>query len=87
MQFIGKLMREIDPDPTRRAHATAERMLERYGVVTRGAAMSERTAGGFAAVYKVLSAFEESGRSAYDPGPFILAFAPGVLLLGRAPRA
>jgi ATP-dependent helicase Lhr and Lhr-like helicase len=53
---------DIDPDPTRRAHATAERMLERYGVVTRGAVMSERTAGGFAAVYKVLSAFEESGR-------------------------
>jgi ATP-dependent Lhr-like helicase len=37
-------------------------MIERYGVVTRGAVMSERTAGGFAAVYKVLSAFEESGR-------------------------
>jgi len=31
--------------------------------------------------------FEESGRSAFDPGPFILAFAPGVLLLGRDPRA
>ena len=31
--------------------------------------------------------FEESGRSAYDIGPFILAFAPGVLLLGRQPRA
>jgi ATP-dependent helicase Lhr and Lhr-like helicase len=31
-------------------------------VVIRGAAMSERTTGGFAAVYKVLSAFEESGR-------------------------
>jgi ATP-dependent Lhr-like helicase len=53
---------DVDPDPTRRAHATAERMLERYGVVTRGAVMSERTAGGFAAVYKVLSAFEETGR-------------------------
>jgi ATP-dependent Lhr-like helicase len=37
-------------------------MLERYGVVTRGSVMSERTTGGFAAVYKVLSAFEESGR-------------------------
>jgi ATP-dependent Lhr-like helicase len=37
-------------------------MLERYGVVTRGAVMSERSTGGFAAVYKVLSAFEESGR-------------------------
>ena len=56
------ILADVDPDPTRRAHATAERMLERYGVVTRGAVMSERTAGGFAAVYKVLSAFEESGR-------------------------
>jgi ATP-dependent Lhr-like helicase len=56
------ILPETDPDPTRRAHATAERMLERYGVVTRGSVMSERTAGGFAAVYKVLSAFEESGR-------------------------
>ena len=56
------LLPEIDPDPTRRAHATAERMLERHGVVTRGAVVSERTLGGFAAVYKVLSAFEDSGR-------------------------
>ena len=31
--------------------------------------------------------FEESGRSAYDIGPFILAFAPGILLLGRERRA
>jgi ATP-dependent Lhr-like helicase len=51
-----------DTDPTRRAHATAERLLERYGVVTRGAVAAERVTGGFAAVYKVLSAFEDSGR-------------------------
>jgi len=56
------LLPQVDTDPTRRAHATAERMLERHGVVTRGAVVSERTAGGFAAVYKVLSAFEDSGR-------------------------
>jgi Dolichyl-phosphate-mannose-protein mannosyltransferase len=30
--------------------------------------------------------FEEVGRSTYDVGPFILAFAPGVLLLRRRPR-
>ncbi len=52
----------LDADPTRRAHAVAERLLDRHGVVTRGAAMSERVPGGFAAVYKVLSAFEETGR-------------------------
>jgi ATP-dependent Lhr-like helicase len=56
------LLPEIDPDPTRRAHAAAERLLDRHGVVTRGAVTAERVPGGFAAVYKVLSAFEESGR-------------------------
>ncbi len=40
----------------------AESLLERHGVVTRGAVMSERTPGGFAAAYKVLAAFEETGR-------------------------
>ena len=53
---------EVDPDPTRRAHAAAERLLDRHGVVTRGAVSGERVPGGFAAVYKVLSAFEDSGR-------------------------
>lgn len=56
------LVPERDGDPTRRAHARAEHLLERHGVVTRGAVMSERVAGGFAGVYKVLSAFEDSGR-------------------------
>jgi ATP-dependent helicase Lhr and Lhr-like helicase len=56
------LLPEIDTDPTRRAHAAAERLLDRHGVVTRGAVVSERVPGGFAAVYKVLAAFEESGR-------------------------
>lgn len=56
------LLPELDPDPTRRAHAAAEGLLERHGVVTRGAVMAERVPGGFAAVYKVLSAFEDSGR-------------------------
>jgi ATP-dependent Lhr-like helicase len=52
----------IDTDPTRRAHAAAEALLDRHGVVIRGAVVSERQPGGFAAVYRVLSAFEESGR-------------------------
>jgi len=56
------LLPTLDTDPTRRAHATAERLLDRHGVVIRGAVVSERTPGGFAAAYKVLSAFEESGR-------------------------
>jgi ATP-dependent Lhr-like helicase len=49
-------------DPTRRAHARAETFLERHGVLTRGALETERIAGGFAGVYKVLRAMEESGR-------------------------
>jgi ATP-dependent Lhr-like helicase len=56
------LLPELEADPTRRAHASAEGLLERHGVVTRGAVMSERVPGGFAGVYKVLSAFEDSGR-------------------------
>ncbi|MGN6721010.1 MAG: ATP-dependent helicase, partial [Marmoricola sp.] len=49
-------------DATRAAHATAEILLERHGVVTRGAVLSERATSGFAPTYKVLSAFEEAGR-------------------------
>ncbi len=56
------LLPELEQDATRRAHASAEGLLERHGVVTRGAVTSERVPGGFAGVYKVLSAFEDSGR-------------------------
>ncbi len=56
------LLPELERDVTRRAHASAEALLERHGVVTRGAVTSERVPGGFAGVYKVLSAFEETGR-------------------------
>ena len=56
------LLPALEPDPTRRAHARAEHLLERHGVVTRGAVVSERVPGGFAGVYRVLQAFEESGR-------------------------
>ena len=56
------LLPALEEDPTRRAHASAEGLLDRHGVVTRGAVTSERVPGGFAGVYKVLSAFEDSGR-------------------------
>jgi len=36
--------------------------IRRHGIVTRGAVVSERVPGGFAGVYSVLKAFEESGR-------------------------
>jgi ATP-dependent Lhr-like helicase len=49
-------------DATRRTHGLAEALLDRHGVVTKGAVMAERVFGGFAAVYPVLKAFEEAGR-------------------------
>ncbi|MEU1590013.1 ATP-dependent helicase [Micromonospora sp. NPDC005710] len=52
---------ERDLDPTRRAAALADVLLERHGVVTRGAVMAEQVVGGFSAVYPVLSALEERG--------------------------
>lgn len=51
-----------EPDSTVRAHFTAELLLNRYGVLTKGAAASEGVPGGFAMLYKVLTAFEEAGR-------------------------
>ncbi|GIJ20230.1 ATP-dependent helicase [Micromonospora lutea] len=50
-----------DTDPTRRAAALADVLLERHGVLTRGAVVAEQVAGGFAAVYPVLAAMEERG--------------------------
>jgi ATP-dependent Lhr-like helicase len=50
-----------DLDPTRRATATAESLLDRHGVLTRGAVMAENVPGGFAGVYPVLAAMEERG--------------------------
>ncbi len=56
------LLPDRDADATRRTHALAEALLDRYGVVTRGAVVAERAPGGFSAVYSVLKAFEEAGR-------------------------
>ncbi|NDK31209.1 ATP-dependent helicase [Nesterenkonia haasae] len=44
------------------AHARAEILLDRYGVLTRGSVVAEQTPGGFTGVYKVLAAAEEAGR-------------------------
>ena len=56
------LLPDLEPDPTRRALTAAEVLLDRHGVVTRGAVVSERMPGGFAGIYPVLRTFEESGR-------------------------
>jgi len=47
--------------PTEVSHARANQLLERYGVLTREAALGEGTEGGFAGVYPVLKAMEERG--------------------------
>jgi ATP-dependent Lhr-like helicase len=47
---------------TLRAHALALTLLERHGIVTRGAVAAERVPGGFSAVYPVLRAMEETGQ-------------------------
>ena len=53
---------EPRPTPTECAHARAVQLLERYGVLTREAALGEGNEGGFAGVYPVLKALEEQGK-------------------------
>lgn len=53
---------EAEPlDATVAAAARAELLMDRYGVLTRGAVAVEDTPGGFAGVYRVLSTAEEKG--------------------------
>ncbi|MGY0503477.1 Lhr family ATP-dependent helicase [Nocardia sp. FBN12] len=49
-------------DNTVRAHATADQLIERYGVLTRGSVQNEGIAGGFQLMYRVLTEFEDRGR-------------------------
>ncbi|KQP68292.1 DEAD/DEAH box helicase [Microbacterium sp. Leaf288] len=55
------LLPAAEPDAALRATATASQLLDRYGVVTRGAVQSEGVPGGFAQTYRVLAGFEEAG--------------------------
>ncbi|WP_369200385.1 DEAD/DEAH box helicase [Streptomyces sp. PU-14G] len=57
------LLPEPESEPTHRAHALARTLLDRHGVVTRGAVSAEGVEGGFSAAYRVLSVFEESGQA------------------------
>jgi ATP-dependent Lhr-like helicase len=52
----------VEPDPTVRALATAEQLMDRYGVLTRGSVVAEGIPGGYAGVYRVLAGAEEAGR-------------------------
>ncbi|MDT5343593.1 MAG: ATP-dependent helicase Lhr and Lhr-like helicase [Mycobacterium sp.] len=51
-----------EPESTPRAHHRAELLLNRHGVLTRGAVTAEGVPGGFATLYKVLTVFEDAGR-------------------------
>ena len=51
-----------EADPTRRRHAQALALLERHGILIRGAAAAEHVSGGFGALYPVLRALEEAGQ-------------------------
>ena len=49
------------PELAVRQAATASLLLDRYGVVTRGAVQSEGTPGGFAQAYRTLAGLEQAG--------------------------
>ena len=51
-----------EADRTRRLHALAGTLLDRHGVLIRGAVAAERVTGGFGALYPVLRAMEEAGQ-------------------------
>ncbi|MBF4561351.1 ATP-dependent helicase [Microbacterium sp. VKM Ac-2870] len=55
------LLPEPSADVALRATAAASLLLERHGVVTRGAVQSEGVPGGFAQTYRVLAGFEDAG--------------------------
>lgn len=56
------LLPRVEDDPTVRGLASADQLLDRYGVLTRGSVFAEQVPGGFAAVYRVLAGAEEAGR-------------------------
>ena len=56
------LVPAADPDPTKRLHAAARTLLDRHGILIRGAVATERVPGGFAAIYPVLRAMEDAGQ-------------------------
>ncbi|MBF0816411.1 DEAD/DEAH box helicase [Microbacterium paludicola] len=55
------LLPDAEPDAAVRHTATASLLLDRYGVVTRGAVQNEGVPGGFAQAYRVLASLEQAG--------------------------
>ncbi|HET6319430.1 MAG TPA: helicase-related protein, partial [Chloroflexota bacterium] len=81
----------VSQPSTERAHALAVSLLDRYGVLTRESVLAEAPPGGFAGVYPVLKAMEESGkirRGYFVEGLGAAQFAlPGAIDRLRAERA
>jgi len=75
---------------TARAHALAQQLLDRYGVLTREAVAAEDLPGGFSAIYPVLKGLEEGGkirRGYFVAGLAATQFAlPGAVDLLRSMR-
>ncbi len=63
-QVAGRwsLLPSVETDQTVRTHAVVEGLLDRHGVITRGAVVAEEVEGGFAAVHRVLGLAEEAGQ-------------------------
>jgi len=59
--LVGTLIEDA-PEPTTRAKAVTDQLLERTGILTRDVAAAEGIPGGFSAVYPVLRALEDAGR-------------------------
>ena len=59
--YLVATLRSSPPTNEERGLAVASMLLERYGVVTRGAVAAEAIAGGFSALYPVLSSLEDMG--------------------------
>ena len=72
------------PTSTEVAHAAALQLLERYGVLTREAALGEGVEGGFAGVYPVLKALEERGQ--VRRGYFVAGARRGPVRVARRRR-
>ncbi|MGI8663205.1 MAG: Lhr family helicase, partial [Acidimicrobiales bacterium] len=88
--LVAPLMTPL-ASPTEVTHARAIQLLERYGVLTREAALGEGVEGGFAGVYPVLKALEERGavrRGYFVAGLGAAQFAmPGAVDRLRSSRA
>jgi ATP-dependent Lhr-like helicase len=61
--LTSDLLAGVPALPEVQAKARAEQLLERHGVVTRDAVLSEGQPGGFAGLYPVLAAMEDAGRT------------------------